>query len=83
MFSRKEAVMPTKDPKFIKVPKEVHKRLQRLAAEYIESHENGHRVKVRKVDIGGTQMVPLHGVITKALDLLEAHRARSNRRKKK
>ena len=70
--------------KMIRVPVAVAERLERLAAELLESYEQGRTDKVEICEQGtkGT-WVPLHAVITKALDELEDHKARSRKSRKR
>lgn len=74
----------TKNHKMIRVPAEVAERLERLAKELLVSYEEGRTQNIELTEQGsrGT-WVPLHAVITKALDELEDHKARSKKANKK
>lgn len=64
----------------IRVPAAVADRLQRLADELLVSYEEGRTKNVEICEQGSKGVwVPLHAVITKALDELEDHKSRSKK----
>lgn len=70
--------------KMVRLPLEVANRLERLAAEMLASYEEGKTTKIGLTEQGAKGVwVPLHAVITKALDELEGHKARSKKSGKK
>jgi len=67
----------------VSVPVAVKQRLDRLAAEMLDSRERGNGYSDMELTEQGSRgmWIPLHAVITRALDELESHRKRSNKPK--
>ena len=63
----------------VRVPASLHQRLARLAAEILQAKETGQGYDDVPLSEQGERgvFVPLHGVIARALDEFEGHRARS------
>ena len=69
----------------VSIPVALKQRLDRLAAEILDSYERGNgfsNIELTEQGARGT-WVPYHAVITRALDELERHRSRSNCHKTK
>ena len=75
--------MPTRYSKQVKLPVEVYQRLKRLAGEYQDAYELHGKARIMLFEGRGAKepTVPIHAVITKALDQMEAHRKRSRKKK--
>ena len=69
----------------VSVPIAVKERLDRLAGEMLDSYERGNGYSNMELTEQGSRgmWIPLHAVISRALDELEGHRERSNRSKRK
>jgi hypothetical protein len=69
----------------VSIPKELKARLDRLAMEMMQSYERGNGYQDVAIAEQGTRgtWIPLSSVIAKALDELEGHRTRSNRKRVK
>lgn len=67
--------------KMVRVPAELVDRLKRVAADLYEDSEKG-EIEIEVTHQGDRGVwVPLHAVITRALDELEANRQRRRKRK--
>jgi len=64
----------------VSIPVALKARLDRLAAEMLDSYERGNGYSNMPLTEQGARgtWIPLHAVITRALDELESHRSRSN-----
>jgi hypothetical protein len=69
----------------VRVPRHVKERLDRMAELMLESYEAGRGYQDVEITEQGSKgvWVPLHAVITRALDELEDHRTRSNKKRVK
>ena len=76
-------VSKTSNRVMVSVPLALKQRLDRLAAEMLDSYERGNGYSNMELTEQGSRgtWIPLHAVISRALDELEGHRTRSNKRK--
>lgn len=77
--------MASQNRVMVSVPKELKERLDRIAKEMTESYEKGRGYQNVPITEQGTRgtWIPLASVIAKALDELEGHRERSNKKRVK
>lgn len=75
--------MPSMNRVMVSIPRSLKARLDRLSIEMLAGYEQGKGYSDIQLSEQGTKgtWVPLHAVISKALDELESHRERSNRSK--
>ena len=80
---KRDHTMPSSNRVMVSIPKELKVRLDRIAKQMTISRENGNGyqdVTLTDQGIRGT-WVPLASVISRALDELEDHRKRSNKKR--